>query len=110
MKYGEVFWTTVYGSDWYRLLRHDLILCNYRQSPVPGSGRSWRYGHHFRHPKTTQERRQSLAYPEYHRGRRNNHNLPTTWDDYSRGNWNNKSWKAQKKRKQWMKHRVSWSE
>lgn len=76
----------------------------YRYDPVPYVYR-WR-GHRtsvYRHPKTTQERKLSLAYPEYVRAKRRANNLPDTWDDYTRSDIAiKKSWKKIKKRRQWM--------
>jgi hypothetical protein len=107
MNYGDVFWTNQYGYIDIRTKLKDLVKCEYRRTPVPGSGGWSRRYSVLRRMRTTQERRESLAYPEYTRGKRNNANLPEHWDDYARSNHSNKSWKAKKVRKQWMRHAKS---
>ena len=84
----------------YRRIKHYF---RYRFDPVPYTGKMTRYRNYWRYMKTTQEKRWNLADPEYIRGKRNN--LPSAWDDYYRGDINNKSWKHNKKiRRQWMKN------
>lgn len=62
----------------------------FRDTPVPGTGRKWRY-HGERKPKTKQERSQEVPT----RAKRNSTNLPTSWDDiYSE---NQRSWKKFRK-------------
>lgn len=88
-----------YNTRWY------YIPDNYpgfRNGPVPGTGRGRGYNYH-RSPKTTNERRWSLADKEYTRPKRNFRMLPDTWDDIPRSDVRIKrSWKKQKKKKQWM--------
>lgn len=78
----------------------------YRKEPVPFTGK--RIGHrrwycYYKRPKTTQERRWSCTHKEYVRGKRTIHNLSNSWDDIPRGDADSrKSWKNQKKKKQWM--------
>ena len=85
-------------SDWkWRAYR-------FRFDPVPNTGKPSRlYPAIWRHPKTTQERKWSFADPEYVRGKRSARNIPNCWDDWTRTDWDNRSWKAKKVRKQWMK-------
>lgn len=74
----------------------------FRNGPVPGTGRGRGYSYH-RAPRTTHERRWSLADKEYTRPKRNFRMLPDTWDDIPRSDARIKrSWKKQKKKKQWM--------
>lgn len=75
----------------------------FRNGPVPGICKHVRYGNILRNPRTTQEIKAGLGNEEYIRGRRRKRQLPNTWDDISRSNWNSKSWKNQKVRKQWQK-------
>lgn len=102
MQYGEIFYTTKFGSSWYWLLKKECISCRFRVDPVPSTGKSTRYRNYLRYPKTTQERRYAEAHKGYIRGRRSKCNLPNAWDDIYRSNVSNKSWKNQKKKKQWM--------
>ena len=77
----------------------------YRYDPVPFTGRGSRLYHNiWRHPKTTQERRLSFADPEFVRGKRSSRNIPNCWDDWYRTDLDNRSWKKNKVRKQWMKN------
>lgn len=76
---------------------------HYRKTPVPSTSSRHRFSYNIKHPKTTNEIRQNSipSYKIFVRGKRRK--LPTSWDDmmfsYQR------SWKRQKKRKQWMKSR-----
>lgn len=76
----------------------------FREGPVPGTGkRTWHRGSYYRHPKTTNEKRQAaiVENKEFIKPRRNVHNLVDVWDEIPRHR--EKSWKSQsKKRKQWM--------
>jgi len=94
-----------YYNRWYRS-RDNFV---FRDGPVPLTGkRSWRS--FWRHPKTTAERR-NAAYMVHDeemmehnikiRGRRSFSNLPNVYDDFRRTNVNNKSWKNQKRKRQW---------
>lgn len=74
----------------------------FRKDPVPFIGVSHHHkGTYYRHMKTTQERRLSLATKEdgvCWRGKRNFHNLVNAWDDWIR--FNQKNWKKFRKH-QW---------
>lgn len=75
---------------------------DFRYDPVPYTGKRGG-GNLFRHPHTTHERRYGHAHGKYVRPKRRPHYLPNSWDDiYRSGAYHNKSWKNQKKRKQWM--------
>lgn len=64
----------------------------------------WLNYHYFRPIRTFSERRDSEAYPEFVRPKRNKTNLPSSWDDKLICT-NFKSWKESHKcRKQWMKN------
>lgn len=74
----------------------------FRRDSVPGTG--LRSGHYYRHPKTSQERRQAVACPELTRPRRRMRYLPTYWSDLLRSDVLDRSWKCDKKRlRQWMR-------
>jgi hypothetical protein len=75
----------------------------FRNGPVPGIHKYGRFSGAYRHPHTTQELRANQGNEEYVRGRRKKKTLPNSWDDIGRSNWNSKSWKNQKVRKQWQK-------
>lgn len=81
-----------------RMSRHKNWL-GFRDGPVPGIHKR-KSGHYFRRIKTTQERRLSQDHT-YIRSKRNHKHLPNSWDDIPRGRLG-RSWKNQKKRKQWM--------
>lgn len=94
-----------YYYRWYKS-RHNFV---YRDGAVPHTGKkSWRS--YWRHPKTTAERR-NAAYMVHDeemrehnikiRGRRSFCNLPSVYDDLGRTNVNSKSWKNQKRKRQW---------
>ena len=85
-------------SKWSRYLatKYDFI---YRETPVPHTGKRGR-GFHcwYKTPKTTQELRWNEAYKGYTRGKRHKGYLPTSWDDYPRGDIDNrKNWKSCRK-------------
>lgn len=103
------YWDAAYRHNIYPISRirrwrwrtHDNYP-GFRNGPVPGTGRVGSYSY-FRTPKTTQERRMSIAHFEFTRGRRRTSTLPNAWDDVHRADrWDKYSWKKQKKRKQWM--------
>ena len=75
----------------------------FRNGPVPSTGKpSNRYGELLRKPKTTQEIRVNSCDSEgFARGRRGKGYLPNHWSDILRSNYNNKSWKNSKKKRQW---------
>jgi hypothetical protein len=84
--------------DWRdrRIARKRLI---FRAGPVPYTG----YGnkaskYHYRHPKTTQEKRRN-CWDKYARAKRCK--ISNVWDDPSYRK-RERSWKRQKKRKQWL--------
>jgi hypothetical protein len=67
----------------------------FRGGPVPGVS--------YKRMKTTQELCRNSWDREYARARRCKRYLPNRWDDIPSGKYDgNKSWKKQKKRKQWM--------
>ena len=76
----------------------------FRATPVPYTGKKrWRFKQYYKRPKTTQERRWGCAHKKYVRGKRRSHILPNSYDDYIRGDVDNrKCWKSSKKTKQWM--------
>ena len=80
----------------------------FRVDPVPSTGRKrWRFGHFYRHANTCmQERRANVSAEEfdvYVRPKRGSNYLPDPWDDIPRSDCHiKKSWKKNKKRKQWM--------
>lgn len=84
---------------WYRW---NNKIFEYRNGPVPFIGRHHSHrGSWYRHMKTTQERRWSLAEKEdgvRGRAKRNIHNIPNSWDDWARHN--EKNWKRFRKN-QW---------
>ena len=86
---------------WHRYKTNSF---EYRKDPVPFTGKTrWSFKNH-KMPRTTQERRQSLEFPEFVRTKRNYVHLPNAWDDVFRGRHPNKNWKWNTKlRKQWMK-------
>jgi len=98
IEYGEKL---VVRRGW---LRNGELHCYcFRKDPVPFIFRL-KFGGWYKHPKTTQEKRLALVYPRYVRSKRNNRNLPSTWDDSKRGDVRTrKSWKNKKVKKQWSK-------
>ena len=76
----------------------------FRCGPVPGTGkRTWSFYNYYRAPKTKNEMiaNSDVEYQEYVRPRRKL--IPSAWEDIPRSDRDNKrSWKKQKKRKQWM--------
>lgn len=82
------------SSDFYKHYK-------YRQGPVPGIHK---HGHYigFRHPKTTQERKQHFTNKKFVRAKRNANNLVDAWDDIFRSDTLSRTWKNTKKKKQWM--------
>lgn len=77
----------------------------YRRDPVPRTGGLyWRWPQIVKYPKTTQERREAVAYPDFVRPSRRGNNLPNSWDDVPRADLGDRCWKRNKKRlRQWMK-------
>ena len=88
-----------YRSWWYH--RNNRVF-EFRCDPVPFIHKYHSHkGTYYRHMKTTQERRWSLAEKDdgvRWRARRNFHNLPNAWDDWARHN--EKNWKRFRKH-QW---------
>lgn len=76
----------------------------FRNGPVPGVHGYGRFSGAYRHPHTTQELRANQGNEKYVRGRRKKKQLPSSWDDLGRSNWNAKSWKNQKRKRQWQKN------
>lgn len=82
--------------------RWDHLEVEFRKEPVPCTGRRY-YGHYWRRPRTSQEKRMSCdpEYAEFYRKRRGNH-LPSVWDDLPRSDVEDISWKScTKNRHQW---------
>lgn len=79
----------------------------FRFDPVPGTGkRNWSFGHYYRTANCLQERKLygDLDHRTYGRGKRYPCNLPDSWDDRTKSRYyDKKSWKKNKKKKQWMK-------
>lgn len=98
MKYGDI----IYPRQFRFWLGRNNIKCRFRIDPIPGTGKFRSWGIYIRSMRTTQERRLSLAYPEYTRAKRNIRNLPDSWDDFWRADQYDRSWKQIKKKKQWM--------
>lgn len=89
-------------------MRNERVF-EFRADSVPRIGKS-RHCHYWRHPRTTQERRWSLAWKEdgvMGRASRNFHNLPTTWDDIYRASYENKNWKKFRKHQWRDRHRAN---
>ena len=107
-KYGSVFTPTEILHDlrqknrgapkWSRYLatKYDFI---YRETPVPHTGKRRHSFHTWcKTPRTAQELRWNEAYKGYTRGKRHKGYLPTAWDDYPRGDIDNrKNWKSCRK-------------
>jgi len=79
----------------------------FRFDPVPGTGkRNWSFGHYYRTANCWQERK-LYGDPDhriYGRGKRYPCNLPNAWDDRTKSRYyDKKSWKKNKKKKQWIK-------
>jgi hypothetical protein len=113
-KFGSVFSSNEILNDfidrnykkrkgWWFLRKYDYV---YRQTPVPHTGRRrWYFRSYYKHPKTTQEKRQGYEYKEFIRGKRHPANLPDVWEDHPRGDVRSrKSWKNKKIKRQWMKN------
>lgn len=78
----------------------------FRRDPVPRVGRRWRWRwqNFFKYPKTYQEIRSSSAAPAFVRPKRRANHLPDGLEDRHRGDFGNRCWKNNKKRrKQWMR-------
>lgn len=87
-----------HGNSW-RVLHENYP--GFRNGPVPYTGNdNWCFSNYYKTPRTTQELRWNCAHKKYTRGKRRS--LPSSWSDYPRGDKYIKSWKKQKKRKQWM--------
>jgi hypothetical protein len=104
MEYGEkIVAKRIWGKRGIGYPKHCY---RFRIDPVPfiwnfkGYFRCW-----YKRPKSTQERRLSYAYEGYVRGKRRDHNLPNSWDDWRRADVRTRhSWKKRYKcKKQWMK-------
>lgn len=73
----------------------------YRSMPIPYTGhKRYRYIGFRRINKSKVLKYEIEAYPEFARMKRKQ--VRDTWDDVWRSNVTNKSWKNQKKKKQWM--------
>lgn len=73
------------------------------EGAVPSTGRRHRHrGSSMRRPRTQAERRMNQtgareAGVPAPRGRRNEHHLPSSWDDISRSDWHERSWKRHRR-------------
>lgn len=86
----------------WRLRRIRNNWLGFRNGPVPYTGYGNKAGGcYFRSPRTTQELRRNSWDEKYARKRRCRRHLPNAWDDLPSSGYG-KSWKRQKKRKQWM--------
>jgi hypothetical protein len=106
-EFGSAFTAKEIANDWYEL-RYKIRLDAYhrrgryswqfikpfvrRYDPVPGVHKFGK-GHFFRKVRTTQEARLNERDKEFVRGRRQSHNLPSSWDDVTISSWRDKSWK-----------------
>lgn len=97
----------LYYLEYYRK-RYPWLQPVYRKDPIPFTGRlRRRFGHFYRKMNSClQERRANITAKEFGvhvRPKRTNRYLPDPWDDLPRGDcFNKRSWKKNKKRKQWM--------
>lgn len=80
---------------WSRLDRSKNYL-GFRNGPVPFIGKRG-YGKYYRHPKTKQAIVESVYDKKYIRKKRGRRQLPTSWDDVCRSDYNNRSWKKFRK-------------
>jgi len=103
MKHGEILYiTNVYWIKKY-MCKIKPVFFKYRFDPVPGIHHFKNsIRHYYRHIKTTQERRWSLAHKKYIRGKRRFTAIPNSWDDFKNSSNYIKNWKRTKKDKQWM--------
>jgi len=76
----------------------------FRSTPVPFTGvKRWKFRNFYKRPKTAQERRWNMAHKKYARGRRSKKYLPDSWWDIPRSDsFVKRSWKKNKKKRQWM--------
>lgn len=100
MQYGEL----LVARQYYGLYRNKHQY-RFRIDPVPFIYHYARwFSAWYKRPRTTQERKMSLAHKEYVRGKRSAVNLPNTWDDCPRSDRDTRrSWKNKKIKKQWLK-------
>lgn len=106
MKHGtKLYVRKLVKANWFDDPVYYYIGYYYRASPVPDITNNRWSGRGHRHMRTTQERRMTYACDEkYIRGKRRRTYLPHNWDDIMHGSYFNKrSWKKNKKRRQWMK-------
>lgn len=99
MKYGEKLYRSQYMYFW----KTKGVRCfRYRIDPVPYISRqNLRFKNIYKTPKTMNEKRQWDE--KFGRGKRSPKYLPDPWNDWPRADYKIKrSWKKQKKRKQWM--------
>jgi len=86
-------------SEWR--IRNNWL--GFRNGPVPHTGYGNKAGGRgFKKMRTTQELRRNSWDGRYARAKRTRRYLPNNWDDVRYGRRAYKSWKNQKKRKQWM--------
>ncbi len=107
-KFGSIFTKTELLNDIYKANRKRIVYRNsyheFRSGPVPHTGKRRRgFYNWYKRPRTTQERRWNIAYIDYVRGRRHKNYLVNAWDDRPRSDgFIKRSWKKNKKTKQWM--------
>lgn len=99
MRHKDTFYIRkIIFKDLYSYRIH-YIPVRFRYDPVPGVTKR---GHFvlFRGIRTTQERRWNIPHKKYTRGKRRH--LPDAWYEIRRSNYGLYSWKASKKKKQWL--------
>ena len=93
----------IYGKSKKHKIYYDLLNSfRFRYDPVPHIHTHTKHNSYFRHPKTFQEKKMSLAYNKlFIRSKRNINNLPSEYNGIYKHKY--KSWKhCTTKRKQWM--------
>ena len=94
--------------NWKAWRRYGSVRVEYRKDPVPYTGGNrWSFNHYYKTGNSCmQEKKAAEAAQQMGvrvRGKRTKTWLPDPWDDYRRADsFIKKSWKKQKKRKQWM--------
>ena len=73
-----------------------LIPFEYRHDPVPYTGGGYNYNY-FRRMRTTQELRYLCDEDHYKYSRKRRKNLPNSWDDLYRKDYDDKSWKRHRR-------------
>jgi hypothetical protein len=103
LKHKEVFY---FHLLFYKYNFHSIYVpVKFRYDVIPGVHHiKSRFREFYKRPKTLQEMRMYYKYgPFYVRGKRRPRNLPNAFDDVVRADCKvKKSWKKNKKKKQWM--------